>query len=103
MTTLPLASAFSTPSNLRRKNYMPKHFDAVLRNRLAEMEEIEVETLALAGGTIHRTIVWVVVIGAEVYIRSVRGSAGRWYKEFVVQPAGAILMEGQRIPARAIH
>lgn len=59
---------------------MPKQFDANVLNQLTHAQEIHLETHSSTGQT-HRTIVWVVVEGHDVYVRSVRGSNGRWYQE----------------------
>lgn len=63
--------------------------------------EVEIETRA-AHGTVHRTIVWVVVDGGRVYVRSVRGAIARWYREALARPDVALHVEGRRIPFRAV-
>ena len=62
--------------------------------------EIELET-SKPDGPIHRTIIWVVVDGEEVFVRSVRGPRGRWYQEAVVNPAVRIHVAGVALPATA--
>jgi hypothetical protein len=52
---------------------------------LDETEEIEIET-AVPGGPTHRTIIWIVVDGDDAFVRSVRGTRARWYKEVVADP-----------------
>jgi hypothetical protein len=47
--------------------------------RLAAAEEIEIETQA-PDGPVHRTIIWVLVEGGDVFLRSVRGDRGRWFR-----------------------
>jgi hypothetical protein len=83
------------------ENMMPKQFDANVLNQLTHAEEINVETQS-ATGRKHRTTIWVVVEGNEVYVRSVRGRAGRWYREFIANPLGAIDMDGQHIAVQAV-
>ena len=68
---------------------------------LAAAEEIEIETRA-ASGAIHRTIIWVVVDGDVVFVRSVNGERGRWYLEAMSDPDVAIHVDGRRVPARAV-
>src|SRR5262252_4118683 len=75
---------------------------ATPRNRLAETEEIKIETQQHVASPIHRTTIWVVVLGENIFVRSVRGKHGRWFKEITANPSGAINMEGQRIPVRAV-
>ena len=68
---------------------------------LDETEEIEIET-AGPGGPAHRTIIWVVVADGDVLVRSVRGEAGRWFREAKANPAVAIHSAGRRLAATAI-
>jgi hypothetical protein len=69
---------------------------------LAHDEEIRIETSA-ADGSVHRTIIWVVVDGQDVFVRSVRGERGRWYREALARPDVAIHADGRRLAARATH
>lgn len=82
---------------------VPKHFDTDIRNRLAQTEEIQIETRRPgAESPAHRTTIWVVVVGDDVSVRSVRGNAGRWYQEIKANPRAAVHINGQRIQVRAI-
>ena len=63
-------------------------------------EEVRIETQG-AGGTVHSTIVWVVVDGGEAFVRSVRGTAGRWYREALANPIVTLDDSGRRIEAIA--
>ena len=80
---------------------MPEQFDTNILNQLNHIDEIEIETYSGTGQT-HRTIIWVVVDDHKVYVRSFRGEKGRWYQEIMVNPSGAIHMDGQRLPVHAI-
>ena len=64
-------------------------------------QEIEIETSAADGAT-HRTIIWVVVDGDAVFIRSYRGAHARWYREALGVPSVALHVDGQRLPATAV-
>ena len=68
---------------------------------LAAAEEIDIETRA-ADGTVHRTIVWVMVQDGEVFLRSYKGPAGRWYRETLADPSVALHVDGRRLAARAL-
>jgi hypothetical protein len=68
---------------------------------LEEAEEVDIETQA-PGGPVHRATIWIVIDGGSAYIRSVRGSAGRWYRELQANPAGAIHVDGRRLPTTAV-
>lgn len=81
----------------------PKHFDTDVRNRLGQVDEIQIETRKPgATAPTHRTTIWVVVDGDNVHVRSVRGNAGRWYQEITANPSAAVHVNGKRIPVRAI-
>jgi hypothetical protein len=70
---------------------------------LDETAEVEIETQALGSTVLHRTLIWVVVDGQHVFVRSVRGAEGRWYREARANPEVAIHLKKRRIPAVAIH
>ena len=69
------------------------------RALLAGSEEVMIETRS-ADGAVQRTIIWVVVDGDDVLIRSVNGTAGRWYREAVAHPEVALHVAGRRITGR---
>ncbi len=77
-------------------------FSPDLLGLLERTEEVEIETSTSGGGT-HRTIIWIVVDGHVPFIRSVRGPAGRWYREALAQPAVTIHAAGQAMAARAVR
>ena len=68
---------------------------------LRAAEEVDIETMA-PGGPSHRTTIWLVVEGDDVFVRSVRGEQGRWFREATANPAVAIHVDGRRLPATAI-
>src|SRR5438105_15552286 len=63
--------------------------------------EIEIETSRGEGAPVHRTVIWIVVDGDAVYVRSVRGPAGRWYRELRANPRGAVHVAGRRVAVAA--
>lgn len=69
---------------------------------LAAVEEVEIETRPDPAAPSHRVIIWVVADGGEVFVRSVRGTGGRWYRELLVNPLGALHADGAVIPVRAL-
>jgi hypothetical protein len=61
--------------------------------------EVRIETSRGGGGPVHRTIIWIVVLDGETpYVRSVRGPAGRWYRELRANPQGAVIVGDTRVP-----
>jgi hypothetical protein len=66
-----------------------------------ETPEIEIETSRGADAPIHRTVIWIVADGEDVYVRSVRGRSGRWYRELTANPHGAVHAGGRRVAVDA--
>jgi hypothetical protein len=67
---------------------------------LAREEEVRIETSRPDGST-RRTIIWVVVDGQDVFIRSVEAERGRWYQRLKARPEAVLHAAGQAIPVRA--
>jgi hypothetical protein len=68
---------------------------------LETVPEVDIETRN-AEGKVHRTTIWLVVDGGDVYIRSMRGSEGRWYQELTAGPDAILHVEGETVPVRAV-
>jgi hypothetical protein len=68
---------------------------------LEQAEEVDIETQAPEGPA-HRATIWIVVDQGSAYVRSVRGPAGRWYRELLANPAGALHVGRRRLPVTAI-
>jgi hypothetical protein len=81
---------------------MNEAFDETLQ-LLDETYEVRIETRREEGAPKHRTIIWVMVVDGEVFVRSVRGTQGRWYREISGYPEGALHVGDRRIPVRAAH
>lgn len=80
---------------------MQDRFDDETLQLLDSTEEVRIETRS-AGGDEHRTIIWIMVDGQDVYVRSVRGERGRWYRELRVNPQAALRVGERRIAVRAV-
>ena len=60
---------------------------------------VAIETSAAPDTERHRAVIWIVVDDDDrVLVRSVRGRRGRWYRELVANPAGAVEAGGARLP-----
>jgi hypothetical protein len=70
---------------------------------LATVEEIDIETSRGGDAPVHRTTIWPAVDGGAVYVRSLHGEAGRWYREALENPDVVLYLNGESIPARAVH
>ena len=80
---------------------MPKA-DGTLLWKLAESDEVEIETRREAKSPAHRTIIWIVPTQDGVYIRSYKGKRGRWYQEAIANPQVVVHVGGKQARARAI-
>ncbi|MEX1133658.1 MAG: DUF2255 family protein [Acidimicrobiia bacterium] len=53
-------------------------------DQIASTKEVLIETRD--GDQAQETIIWVVVDDGDVFIRSFRGQAGRWYRQAIAKP-----------------
>lgn len=71
---------------------------------LAELDgtrNIRIET-STPGGPLHSTIIWVVVDGSDVFVRSWLGERARWYREARANPDVTLVVGRRRLAARAV-
>ena len=81
---------------------MKKPFDPKTLALLAGANSVRIETRRGPRGPVHKTPIWVVVDGQDVYVRSWRGRTARWYREIRAHPDSALLKSDVRIPVRAV-
>ncbi len=62
--------------------------------KIGNAEELEIAWLRADHSLSKRVIIWVVRVGSELYVRSVRGEAGGWYRGVLKEHAGRILAGG---------
>jgi hypothetical protein len=81
------------------------NFPADILAAIGEREEVELETTRRSGAK-RKTIIWIVVDGSDVFVRSVRGEEGRWYQDLLANPEGVFQLRGKPklppVPFRAI-
>jgi hypothetical protein len=70
--------------------------------RIETVREVEIETRRGDDAPVHRTVIWAVVSDGEVFVRSLKGERGRWYRELVANPDAVLHVEGDAIPVRAV-
>ena len=75
-------------------------FDRDTLELLATTREVRIETRR-PDGPMHSAIIWVVVDGEDVFVRSWLGERARWYRETVANPAVTIIAGDRRLPAVA--
>ena len=71
--------------------------------KLAESDEVEIETRRDATSPLHRVTIWIIPTEYGVYIRSYKGKKGRWYQEALANPLVTILVGRRKATARAEH
>lgn len=81
----------------------PMAFAADDLHLLDQSREVSIETRG-KGGRTYRTVIWIILDEDEVFVRSVRGKAGRWYQRARADPsvrivAGAVTLEATAVPA----
>ncbi|HLZ31206.1 MAG TPA: DUF2255 family protein [Chloroflexota bacterium] len=76
-------------------------FDQATLDIFDRTAEVEIETSRADGAPVHRTTIWIVVASDAVYVRSVRGPAGRWYRELLANPRGAVHAGGTAVAVQA--
>lgn len=79
---------------------MTDAFPELLLRRFDVTKEIDVETRA-EDGTVHRVPIWIVVVDGEVYVRSVRGTRGRWYRELLARKSAVLHVGSRSVEVRA--
>jgi hypothetical protein len=65
--------------------------------------EIDIETSRGPDARVHHTTIWAVAQDGEVFVRSQRGEAGRWYQELIHNPVAVVHVDGEAIPVRAVQ
>ena len=77
-------------------------FEPDVRLALRTARTVRIETSPTPGAPVHRATIWVVVDETgRVLVRSWRGARGRWYRELLAHPRGALLVGSRHIPVRA--
>jgi len=63
-------------------------------NKIGNAEELEIETLRSDGTLRKPVIIWMVRVGEDLYVRSVKGRSGAWFRGVLTQHAGRIKAGG---------
>lgn len=79
---------------------MSAAFAADVIKSFDETGVVEIETVS-PKGTKNSVKIWIVVVDGVPYVRSVRGSRGRWYRELLARGEGAIVVRGKRTAVKA--
>lgn len=76
-------------------DFRPDHLEVI-----ASTKEVEIATRS--GSRIYRTVIWIATDGTDVFVRSVRGVAGRWFQRATTEPEVTVHVGEFTIPARAV-
>ena len=79
---------------------MATAFDDEVMQLLAKIDEVDIETRAGGDAPAHRVTIWVVVDGDAVYVRSVRGTRGRWYREARAYSEAVLYVGARQLPVQ---
>ena len=74
-------------------------FDTDTLRELCERQEVAIRTEKHPESA---TTIWVVVSDTDVFVRSVRGAKGRWYKDLAGGGPATLEFNGQRVAVRAV-
>jgi hypothetical protein len=69
--------------------------------KIAESDEVEIETRRDAKSPLHRVTIWIVPTEYGVYVRSYKGKTGRWYQEALANPLVTVRLGRREVAARA--
>ena len=74
-------------------------FDADTLCELRDIREVAIRTEKHPATAV---IIWVVVADEEVFVRSVRGSKGRWYRDLATGGSATLELAGRRLAVQAL-
>jgi hypothetical protein len=74
-------------------------FDADTLRELRDLQEVAIRTERHPNSAV---VIWVVVADDEVFVRSVRGSKGRWYRDLAKGGSATLEFAGRRLEVWAL-
>ena len=75
------------------------NFDADTLHELRHLQEIAIRTEKHPKNAV---VIWVAVADDEVFVRSVRGTKGRWYRDLAAGGPATLEFAGRRLAVQAI-
>jgi hypothetical protein len=76
-----------------------KTFDPDTLRALRDVDEVTIRTDKHPAKAVP---IWVVVDGDDVFVRSVRGTGGRWYRDLAAGGCATLEVAGQELAVRAV-
>ena len=74
-------------------------FDAETLRQLRAVKEVSIRTEKHPDSAV---VIWVVVAEDELFVRSWRGTRGRWYRDLATGGLASLDFSGHRLPVQAI-
>ena len=74
-------------------------FDAETMRELRDRQEVTIRTEKHPAGAV---VIWVVVADEEVFVRSVGGAKGRWYRDLAAGGPATLEFAGRRLAVQAV-
>jgi hypothetical protein len=74
-------------------------FDANTLRELRDLREVAIRTEKHPDSAV---VIWVVVADDEVFVRSVRGSKGRWYRDIATGGSATLEFAGHRLVVQVV-
>ncbi len=74
-------------------------FDADTLRELRDFKEVAIRTEKHPESAV---VIWVVVADDEVFVRSVRGSKGRWYRDLATGGSATLEFAGRRLGVQVL-
>lgn len=78
---------------------MSEAFPQLLITRMDVAKEVDIETRS-PEGKVNRVTIWIVIVDGVPYVRSVRGTRGRWYREITGRKEGVLHVGSRKVPVR---
>src|SRR5882762_6367337 len=75
------------------------NFDADTLRELRDLQEVAIRTEKHPKSAV---VIWIAVADDEVFVRSVRGTKGRWYRNLAAGGAATLEFAGRRVAVEAI-
>ncbi len=75
------------------------NFDTDTLGALRDADELAIRTDKHPASAV---VIWVAVADDEVFVRSARGTKGRWYRDVATGGAAMLEFAGRRLPVRAV-
>ena len=74
-------------------------FDQDTLQKLHGCKEVAIRTTKHPGSAVT---IWVVVCSTDVFVRSVRGDKGRWYRDLATGGPATLEFDGERVAVQAV-